>query len=261
MSIVRAIGMVLALGLLAGSARGQAGITLTPADDQDPAARPYRTAALHGGPTFVHPVTVTPGRPLTLKLSLPAIRLQQAYEVAFLAGPGEDAEVIGLDEATIVWPEELVNPAAFMDSAAYRTYDGFLPSWSRRTRLDALLAGVVFCVLIVGAVFVRPHRLQVAVVLLLVIAAAAATGAWLYRRPIVIVHRSQDGEFLILATRRTVKWSHSARMAPVYDAVNEAQLVNILRAGENSMVVRTDGVTLTLHPQQIVLLRRQPQGP
>ncbi len=268
MNIVRLIGVALAVSLLVGPAFGQEAITLAPAAEQAQAAWPYRTAELHvqaddlpgdvravrlrwraGGPTFVHPVTVVPGEPLRLSVSLPAIQVQQVYNVDLLSGDGRDADVLRQVRATIVWPTELVNPEDFIDPAAYSPYDGRLPNWPQRTRLAVLLSAIVFCAAMASVTFIRRRRMQVVILLAAVIVAAATTGIWLYRQPAVVASQSADGNFMVVTTRRTAEWHSPERLAPVY--------FNPFEVLEDQMVVRPDGVTLTLRPQRVVLLRRQ----
>jgi len=265
MNVVRAIRAVLVLCLLAGPALAEEAVSLAPAAEQDSAAWPYRTAELQvqvdgalasrvaaarlrwqlGGPTFVYPVTVVPGDPLTLKVSLPAIRMQQVYDIALLT---DDDETAAQAEATIIWPEELTNPQAFVDPAVYAVHDGPLPRWPVSVKVAALLSAAVLCAAMAAVALIRRRRLQLVVLLGLIVGSTVAGAVWLHRQPTVAARQSPDGKLLILTTRRTVQWTVGERLAPVY--------VDIEQVAEDSMVVRPEGVTLTLHPQRVVLLRR-----
>jgi len=265
MNVARAIRAALVLCLLAGPALAEEAVSLAPAAEQDRGAWPYRTAELQvqvdgalasrvaaawlrwqlGGPTFVYPVTVAPDDLLTLEVSLPAIRMQQAYDIALLTDDGAPAVQA---EATIIWPEELTNPEAFVDSAAYAVHDGPLPRWPVSVKVTAFLSAAVLCAAMAAAALIRRRRLQLVVLLGLVVGSTVAGAVWLHRQPTVAARRSPDGKLLILTTRRTVQWTVGERLAPVY--------VDIGQVAEDSLVVRPEGVTLTLRPQRVVLLRR-----
>ena len=256
---------VLALCLLAGPAFAQEAVSLVPAAEQDGSAWPYRTAELRlavggsvasrvaaarlrwrqGGPTFVYPVTVVPNGPVAPKVSLPAIGVQQVYDIDLLTA---DGDVALQAEATIIWPEELTNPQAFIDPVLYALYDGPLPRWATSLKASVLLAAAALSAAAASVALIRRRGLQLVVLLGIVIVSAAVGAIWLRRQPTVSARQSPDGRLLILTTRRTVQWTGSECLAPVY--------VDIAEAAEDSLVVRPDGVTLTLHPQRPVLLRR-----
>ena len=262
------ITYVVVVSLLVGSVSAQEAATLRPASDQSLAAWPYRTAELHlhergslssrvsavglrwqlGGPTFIHPITVVQNVPLTLRVSLPAIQVQQVYNIDLLAGPDAQADVLSSTQATIVWPDELVNPGAFIDPITYGSYVAPLPSWPRRTKLGVLLAAVLVCAAMSSVALVRRCRLQLILILIVVALATVAAIFWGSRQTSVVARYRPDERLLILSTRRTVQWSNPGQLAPIY--------FNMQDVPDDTMVIHPDRTTLLLHPRQMLLLRR-----
>ncbi len=264
MNIVKGIVVAIVLSLAPGLAHGGEVIALTPADQQRPADWPYSSAELHmqvdsasassatavqlrwqlGGPTFVYPLTLLPDSSQTVFVALPAMRLQQVYDIVLKAG----REDVLRTKATIVWPAEWVNEGTFIDPRAHLRHEGPLPRWPSRLKRGAWLAAAAMCVALAGAIFIRRRWVQLGVLATVVLVAAILAGVWLHRQPAVVARMVEDGDILILTARRTVEWRSESVFAPVY--------VDIHQAAADSMVVGPGGVTLTLDPQQAVLLRR-----
>lgn len=264
MKMVKGIVVAIILGVAPGLAHGGQDIALTPADQQRPADWPYSSAELHlkvdsvsassatavqlrwqlGGPTFVYPLTLLPDSSQTVIVALPAMRLQQVYDIVLKAG---QADILHT-QATIVWPAERVNEGAFIDPRAHLRHEGPLPRWSARLKRGVWLAAAAMCVALAGAIFIRRRCVQLGVLAAVVLVAAILAGVWLHRQPAVVARTVENGDILILTARRTVEWRSESVFAPVY--------VDIHQAAADSMVIGPGGVTLTLQPQQAVLLRR-----
>ncbi|HDZ20024.1 hypothetical protein LCGC14_0335440 [marine sediment metagenome] len=254
----------------AAPAQQQVTVTLSPADDAADDA-PYRRAILMihnhspaaiasatirwqlGGPTFVHPITVAPGSAASLPVVLPAVAIRQTYLIELTTGDARTDEPLRAT-ADIYWPERLVNPAAFIDPAAYEPYQSDRPLWPASIRRRVMLIGLALLVVMTGALLIRRPTVRLAAIMGVVAISLIAALVFMHAQQIVLPRISDDGQFLILTARRTATWT-SARtdLTPIY--IDRAQMV------EDTLIVSPDSISLTLRPGRIQLLRRPLEAP
>ena len=153
--------------------------------------------------------------------------------------------------ADIYWPERLVNTATFIDPAVYEPYQSDRPLWPASIRRRVMLIGLAIFVVMAGALLIRRPTVRLAAIMGGVVVSLIAALVFMQAQQIVLPRISDDGQFLILTARRTATWT-SARtdLTPVY--VDRAQMV------EDALIVRPDGISVTLQPGRIQLLRRSP---
>ena len=212
---------LLTLFTLAGSAlAGNVSVTLIPAEEQDPARYPYRSAELtikndtdqridcsklqwrQGGPTIQFPrVNIPPNTEWKTALELPAISLLQTYDLEFLSADQPDGPVIAAT-VEIDWPVKLLTTEAFIDPPAYEPYEGDLPQWPDKLRKKTFLLLLISSVLLCGVLFIR--RGKVRLVLLLVIAGSVVVAVWMLLSGSSVVVEEVD-DLLVLRSRRTAR--------------------------------------------------------
>jgi len=257
--------VIFAVGIIALQAA--AAVTLSPAEQQDASLLPYRTAQLHidntgeevirfaalrweyGGPELVYPVTVAPRRQASLTVALPAMAVQQFYDVRLLGSFTPRRRVVAAIRAPITWPAELVQREAFITADMSAPYKSHLPLWPAKLLRNIFLAAVVVCVAGAGTLLLRGPIVRLVGLVALVVIASGITVTGLARQPLIERQFDETGRLLILTARRTVQWqSDDARWVPVYD--NPAEVI------EETLVVYPDGLDLTLRPHEVRLLRR-----
>ncbi len=266
--------------LPASALPGNVSVTLTPAEEQDPARYPYRRAELtinndtdrridacqlrwrQGGPTIQFPrIHIPPNSEWKIALELPAISLIQTYDLELLPAGRSDCPAFSA-AAEINWPVKLLTTGEFIDPAAYEPYEGDLPQWPNDLRRKAFLLLLVSSVLLCGLLFIR--RGMVRLVLLLVIAGAASVAIGMVLSPSSVVVEEID-DLLVLRSRRKARVIITPREViapgdqrfPIENYYPVPVYMAPWQMGEDNSIIYTGGsnVHLTLRPDEVRLFR------
>ena len=275
--------------LLSGAAAAaDAAVSLAPAQSRrdDERVWPYRAAELTvknesdrivravalrwvgGGPTMIYPATIPPQSGQTIPVSLPAVAVEQWYDVRLLAEDSPDADVVAEFEAPITWPLRPPEPPvdddfdrAFIDPYACEQYAFDVPQWSNRARANVLIAAALAALAMAATLFVRRRAVRLVLLAATIAAATAAIHEAVLPRDVVVqrvlsqgsdlpIYAAGPGDSLyVVAARRTSHWTHpDARLAPIY--------YNRLDMAEDTMVVHADrGISVPLRPGLVRLFR------
>jgi hypothetical protein len=270
---------------IAATAGAQVNVTIEPAADQGDAPYPYRLAAIQiatdatdqafseirvrsakGGPEIRAAGAIPPRTPrTTLTLPLPALSVQQVYDVHLLA---EDSSVAGHDatapgktvdlQVTVNWLPEQVNEAGFIDRRLYDDLEDDLPPWPAQLRQVLFLTMVGSGLALAMTILMRPGPLRLSA-MLVVLAATAGVSWWcLEDTPLVqtrivdcpAAHGQRPCQLYVVTSRRTAQWADKdAVIVPVYyDAEQMANDTTIVQPGV--------GITSDISPNRVHLFKR-----
>jgi hypothetical protein len=274
--------VILAVSTVAGA---QVNVTIEPAQDQSDAPYPYRLAvikiytdatdqafsevrirSIDGGPEIRAAGAIPPRTPrTTLTLPLPALLVQQVYDVHLLAedslaashGSATPGKTVDL-QATVSWLPEQVNVAGFIDRRLYDDREDDLPPWPAQLRQVLFLAMLGGAIALAMTLLMRPGPLRLSA-MFLVLAATAAVSWWcLNDTPLVQTrvvdcpkaHGQEACRLYVVTSRRTVKWNNKdATIVPVY--YGPEQMLN-----DTTVVQPGVGITSDISPQRVHLFKR-----
>ncbi len=221
----------------------------SPGRSTDVAAGAVRLTPRPGGPAVQVPVVISPDEELSLVVPLPAVSAEQTYRAALLTDAAEAGEVMDGQDVEIAWPVDALSRDVMLDSSAYRPFADDLARWPPETR-QALFAGLVLTALALTAtLLIRRTGRRLAAAGGVVVLAAAGVSAAMRAAPLVEERYAEDGRTAALSSRRTVRWEGDARWRPVYYAPWQMR-------GDDMLIRPGAGVSLTLHPDQVRVLRR-----
>jgi hypothetical protein len=262
----------------------QANVTIEPAADQTDAPYPYRLAVIKidtdatdqafseirvrstdGGPEIRAAGAIPPRTPrTTLTLPLPALSVQQVYNVHLLAEDlfaanhgATPAKTVDL-KATVNWLPDQVNVAGFIDRRLYDDREDDLPPWPAQLRQVLFLTTVGGALALAMTLLMRPGPLRLSAMLVVLAAAAAASWWSLKDTPLVqtrivdcpAIHGQKPCQLYVITSRRTVPWtSKDATIVPVY--YGPEQMLN-----DTTVVQPGVGITSEISPQHVHLFKR-----
>ena len=274
------------LALLSGAAAANTTDFIAAAPQHDARVWPYRAAELTvknrsdrivravavrwvgGGPTMIYPATIPPQSGQAIQVSLPAVAVEQWYDVRLLADDSPDADVVAEFEAPITWPLRPLAPneehnlgQAFIDPYACEQYAFDVPQWSNRARANVLFAAALAALAMPATLFAQRRAVRLVLLAAAIAAATAAIHKAVLPRDVMVqrvlsqgsdlpIYAAGPGDSLyVVAARRTSRWTHpDARLAPIY--------YNRLDMPEDTMVVHADrGISVRLRPGMVRLFR------
>lgn len=295
---MRRCASIVVLGIaLTSSAFAETGVSLTPTKGdanflpycpaqmtiQNDSEQVIRAVALRWrgtGPTLLHDVTIPPRTRHVMTVLLPAVEVQQTYQVRLLAGGALESPAIAELRASVSWPPEDVqeSDAGFFNAPLCRAWESRLPTWPASLLRNVFLAAVLTCLACGGVAFVGRSRLRTAMILLI---AAVSTGAtWLIvsgekvlfeqvvdtwaspgagspdasavstaPRTTQAAPPARSKSLWVISCRRTVEWTRpDTTLCPVYQ--DRRQML------EDNLVVRWDkGLTVRLNPEEVRIFR------
>ena len=211
-----------------------------------------------GGPSFVHPVAVAPGAEASITVALPAMSVQQVFDVSALADAGDPRSTLSTAAAEIEWDPQHVRPEAFLNAEAYESWLDAPPVWPEVLRKALIGAAALFCIAVTASLFIRRAAVRVGVVVALAVAATVAACVVLPRQPVLIERNVSDDDgrpLVILTTHRTTDWQTPATdLIPLYYSKGQMR--------DDTMVVRAAAqMSLTIRPGQVRLFRKPVDKP
>ena len=271
--IVRLAASILVLSTFASVTGAEVTVSLSVAPRQDEAIFPFRKAELaidysqparqevvqavsirwtEGGPTLLYQTAIAPGTRETLSVELPAMAVQQAYEIRLLSGKGPSSGVLQRRQVAVSWPPELVTADEFFAPQAYQKYEFDLPTWPGQLKRNVFLAAVLIGLAMAAALFIRSGPVRAEGLVVIVVGAAATMAMMVLAQG--LVQRRSDGGMLVLSARRTVQWEQQAdRLFPIYTHYNLAGDSLVIQPQRNRL-------SLELRPREVRLLGRMGQS-
>ena len=206
-----------------------------------------------GGPAVLYVTSVAPRASQVLDVLLPALSVQESYVVGLFAGEEPAAAALVQREIPVTFPDVGAVERArslLIDPGAYEPWLEELPHWPARLVRTVFLTAALVCVMLGGALFVRPPAARICAVVLVAAAGTVASVKVVSAADVVLSRRAEG--LTVMTCRRTASWSCPASdLGCVYWSRRQFEA--------DDAVYRPGGHwTLTLRPADVRIFRRRP---